>query len=622
MIVTVGTLLGGLGIFLLAISMITDGLKLAAGDKLKQILERWTTTRLRGVASGILVTAVVQSSSAVTVATIGFVNAGLLTLGRALGVIYGANIGTTMTGWIVAAIGFSFRVEALALPLVGLGMFARLLRPNTRLAEIGGALAGFGLFFIAIDLMRDAFEAFAGTLELGAIAPLGVGGILLYVAFGALMTVLTQSSSAAIAITLTAATGGVLGIDAAAAMVIGANVGTTSTAAFAVIGATANARRVAAAHVIFNLVTGAVALLLLPVMLWVVRVTGTVLGLADIPAVSLALFHTVFNLLGVLLMWPVTTRLAAFLGRRFTTQAERLSRPQYLDSNVLATPALALRALDLELVRALATARALVIHALDASGAPDRSRRDRAAALAALLDETLAFVSNLEATKLPEDLKGNIPMALRVTGYLEETAGLLADFEQGRPDVEAILQPGVANAVADFRRRIAAQVERCDPESADFASANLEDGYRETRERWHDLKSVLLEAAAERTVPIGRVNAALESLRTTLRISEQLTKCALRLHELIRRDAAPAAPADTADAAAEAPGSEVPETETPEPSREARARDGQPGTEAPEPADGDAAAIGPSGPPEDHPGEDAAPGREHGVEEVIKGRTS
>ena len=139
MLTVSATLLGGLGLFLLAVGMITDGLKLAAGDTLRDVLARSTSTPLRGVASGILVTALVQSSSAVTVATIGFVNAGLLTLPQSLGVVYGANIGTTMTGWLVASVGFGVKLETFALPLVGLGMLGRLVRPASRIGSPGSS---------------------------------------------------------------------------------------------------------------------------------------------------------------------------------------------------------------------------------------------------------------------------------------------------------------------------------------------------------------------------------------------------------------------------------------------------------------------------------------------------
>lgn len=531
-ILTFSTLIGGLGIFLLAISLISDGLKLAAGDKLKAILERWTTTRLRAVGSGFLVTAIVQSSSAVTVAIIGFVNAGLLSLGQALGVVYGANVGTTMTGWIVAAVGFSFRIDALALPMIGLGMFVRMLRPRTRLGDLGAAVAGFGLVFIAIDLMQGGFETFAAGVDLSGIGDAGIGGLVLYVLLGMLMTVLTQSSSAAIAITLTAASGGVLPIDAAAATVIGANVGTTSTAALAAIGATANARRVAAAHVIFNFVTGAVALVTLPLMLWGVRATESVLGLEDIPAATLALFHTVFNLLGVALMWPLTTTLSQFLMRRFTTQAELRSRPQYIDANVLQTPVLAMEALNLELVRTAALTRDLAGQALSAEARPGRERQADRVGLEALCGQIVDFIPKIDTARLPDPLKGNMPKALRIVGYFEEVIGLLDDFESRRSDLAAISQPAVADSIAGFERQVVRHIVRCDPGDPDVVGQRIKAQYDALRDDWRRLKAVLLDAASRRTVPVLRLNLALEALRGTLRVAEQLTKSAERLREL------------------------------------------------------------------------------------------
>jgi phosphate:Na+ symporter len=528
----VSTLVGGLGVFLLAISMITDGLKLAAGDQLKVILENSTTTRLRGVASGILVTAIVQSSSAVTVATIGFVNAGLLTLGQSLGVVYGANVGTTMTGWIVAAIGFEFRVEALALPMVGVGMFARMFRPGSRAGNFGFAIAGFGLFFLGIDLMKDAFESMAGDLNVGTLPLDGVFGTLGYVLVGIVMTVLTQSSSAAIAITLTAATGGVLPLDAAAAIVIGTNIGTTSTAAFTVIGATANARRVAAAHVFFNFITGAVALILLPIMLWSVRVTGAFLGLQDNPAVSLALFHTIFNVLGVAVMWPFTQRLSAFLNARFTTQAELLSKLQFLDSNVLATPALGVAAVNLELDRAIAEMRGLVSSTLRARTAPDRAWTYRRSGLEVLCEAIASSIASLELTKLPEELRGRVPQALRVVAYLEEILNLLDEYQEHRKEIDAISLPSVAQEIAAFRERVLAHILRCDPATSDFSAEALTQSYTELRNAWRTLKSGLLEAASVRSIPVTHLNLALEGIRSSLRIAEQLGKASQRLRSL------------------------------------------------------------------------------------------
>jgi phosphate:Na+ symporter len=519
--------------------MITDGLKLAAGDRLKLILEQWTTTRLRGVASGVLVTAVVQSSSAVTVATIGFVNAGLLTLGQSLGVIYGANVGTTMTGWIVAAIGFDFSVEALALPMVGIGMFARVIRPESRIGDLGTAFAGFGLFFVGIDLMKEAFQAIATSVDVAALEIDGVFGTLAYVALGAVMTVMTQSSSAAIAITLTAATGGLLAIDAAAAAVIGANIGTTSTAAFAVIGATANARRVAAAHVIFNFVTAAVALLLLPIMLWLVRATGSFLGLSDVPAVSLALFHTIFNTLGVALMWPFTTRLSAYLSGKFTTQAELLSRPQFLDSNVLATPDLAAVAINRELGRASNEVREIVIATFTPGKLTEKDWRYRRAGLETLLDAIADSVASLEKARLPENLRGSMPQALRVIGYLEEILNELDDYREHLREIHSISRPEVLPEIETFYRSVLDHILRCDPNAPDFLVESLNDDYKALRESWRAMKTHLLEAASAGTVPVGPLNLALEGMRSSLRTAERFTRAAQRLFELTRTHTKP-----------------------------------------------------------------------------------
>ncbi|MEQ8858132.1 MAG: Na/Pi symporter [Pseudomonadales bacterium] len=534
MLTIAATLLGGLGLFMLAVTMITDGLKLAARDTLKDILGQYTRTPLRGVASGMLVTAVVQSSSAVTVATIGFVNAGLLNLGQSLGVVYGANIGTTMTGWLVATVGFGFKLDTLALPLIGLGMLGRLLGTRSRLGAVGEAVAGFGLFFVGVEVLRGAFESFSGAVDVASFAPQGGLGVALYVALGFAMTVLTQSSSAAIALTLTAATGGALGLSAAAAMVIGANVGTTSTAVLATIGATANARRVAAAHVVFNGVTGAVALALLPGVLWLTGYAGAVLGLPAAPAVTLALFHSVFNLLGVALMLPLTPRLAAFLGRRFVTRVEVLARPQFLDRTVLVTPSLAIEALRLELARAAGLARDSALAAVSSEGATPESARELRHGLRGLLEAIESFVADLEASRMSADSAGQLPLVLRVTNYLEDVVTLADSLDHHRPDLAAISRAPVLETISGYRAAVVKQVSRCDLAAPGFDLAALDAGFAELEANWHRLKTVLLEAAGRRQLPLERLNEALEGLRSGLRMAEQMTKAARRLDTLGR----------------------------------------------------------------------------------------
>jgi phosphate:Na+ symporter len=543
MLTVIGSLLGGLGLFLLAVSMITDGLKLAAGEALRDILARSTSTRWRGVASGLLVTGLVQSSSAVTVATIGFVNAGLLSITQALGIVYGANIGTTMTGWLVAAIGFNFKIEAIALPLIGLGMAARLLGKNTRIGSLGEALAGFGLFFVGIDFLRQAFEGVSASLQVTDLTAGSGLGILLYVSFGFFATLITQSSSAAIALTLTAANGGVLAMDAAAAMVIGANVGTTSTAALSVIGATANAKRVAAAHVIFNVLTGLVALILLPALLAIVDLTGRTLGLAAVPAVSLALFHTVFNILGVAIMWGITDRLALFLNARFVTLAETLSRPQFLDRTIAVSPELAVDALFLELTRAAQITRQISV---DAINRPDEELaldfEFRYQAVVSLTNAIEQFVSKVERDRLSADLAEQLPQLVRINSYLEEVANLANDIAAHRRDIKNLSIGTTGVHIADFMNKVRELIESTDSEAETFDAAALDTRYNQTREDWHTLKSALLDAATRGLLPISNLNIGLERLRASLRVAEQLIKASTRLRSVI--DANPPAASD------------------------------------------------------------------------------
>lgn len=345
-----GSVLGGLGLFLLAVGMMTDGLKLAAGSSLRHILAYWTNSTLRGVTSGLIMTAIVQSSSAVIVATIGFVNAGLLTMRQTLGILYGANIGTSMTGWLVAVVGFNFNIQHFALPMIGVGMLIRLFnRSEGRLPSLALALVGFGLFFVGIDILKTAFEGIVAGFDLSAVNVSGFQGQLLFFLIGIVMTLLTQSSSAAIALTITAAVSGILVIESATAMVIGAIVGTSSTSLLTTIGATANAKRVAWAQVILNSTTALVAFIILPVLMFLLHRGSTYFQVELSIGLTLALLHTTFNIAGVLCFLPLNRRLAEFLERRFTTLEATPTQAKYLDSSIAASPTLAIDALILEL---------------------------------------------------------------------------------------------------------------------------------------------------------------------------------------------------------------------------------------------------------------------------------
>jgi len=523
-IMTGGILVGGIGLFLLAMKMITDGLRLAAGDTLRAILGDWTRSPARGIASGITITSLVQSSSAVTVATIGFVNAGLLTLYQALGVVYGANIGTTITGWLVAAMGFDLRVELFALPMVGAGMLLNLTGPRQRRGALGEALAGFGLFFVGIDVLREGFASMTESIALQQLSPEGIGGLLLFVWIGFIMTTLMQSSSAAIALILTAASGALLSLYGAAALVIGANIGTTSTAALAAIGATPNARRVAAAHILFNGFTGGVALLLLPLMLWLVQLTAQALHLALAPAVSLALFHTLFNVLGLMLLWPLTPRLANWLERHFQTEEEIAGRPRYLDRTVLETPSLAMRALALELCRLAALARSAAGRVVTEPNWMARqisSERDSAERLVLAIGE---FVARLQRSRLSAEVADLLAQALRAANYFLSVADTAQDVASYSSVAGKVGERDLLQMLTEYRTSIAGFLLRADPQSPEFQPDDSQHNMESIVMSYQPLKRAVLIAGANSQLRISELVMLLEYIRGLRTIVEQAEK--------------------------------------------------------------------------------------------------
>jgi len=299
MVLDVLSALGGIGLFLVGMLLLTDGLKALAGQRMKDTLARFTSTPLSGATTGALTTAIVQSSSATTVAAVGFVASGLLTFPQALGIIFGANIGTTFTGWLVAILGFKLDLGQIALPFVFLGAVLRLALKG-RAAHVGQALAGFCLIFIGIEHLKTGLDAFSGLVTPTDFPPDTPFGRLQLVAIGILITLVTQSSSAGVATALAALGAGAISFPQAAALVIGMDVGTTFTAALATFGGGTMARRTGFAHVIYNLITGVMALMLLTPFNQIAR---PLIEGGD-PQIALVAFHSVFNLAGVVLVLP------------------------------------------------------------------------------------------------------------------------------------------------------------------------------------------------------------------------------------------------------------------------------------------------------------------------------
>lgn len=520
---TASSLLGGIGLFLLGMSLMTNGLRLAAGQALQNILESATRTTLRGILAGFTITSLVQSSGAVTMATVGFVNAGLMSLRQAITVIYGSNIGTTMTAWLVALIGFHIDIKAFALPAIGLGMGLWVFRGERRSGAFGQALAGFGVFFLGIEILKGGFEGLGSSIQFAELAPVGLGLILL-VGSGFLMTVLMQSSSASMAIVLTAAGGGVIPLPAAAAMIIGANVGSTSTALLAVIGATANAKRVAAAHVGFNLITGAVALLILPWMLAAVQGLQTALGyVAEAPTV-LALFHSLFNVLGVALLWPLTNAMVTFLEPRFRSTEEDEARPRHLDRTLLGTPVLAFRALGLELQRIADIGRRVAKGAISAELGPGGQLSSDRQILDRLVSTAGDYCTSLQKTDLPTELAEALPNAIRVGRYYSTIAHLAEGIAAAQSQQQEIRDTTLAEQISHFKGAVVQLILAADVSRPDYDSLACAELLGRLQEEYQGLKARLLRAGTDERISTRAMVGQLELMSEIRRLAEQAEK--------------------------------------------------------------------------------------------------
>lgn len=325
---TVWSLVFGLGIFLFGMSRLETGLHDFSGPRLKQWLIRFTGAPLSSAGFGAGVTALLQSSSMVSLLVLAFASAGLMPLYNGIGVILGANVGTTATGWLVATIGFKLDLEELAIPLFGLGCLSQLLlKPGTRYRALGQVVLGLGLLLFGLAQMKASV---AGLPKAWDISVMQGQPALLYLIVGMLLTALIQSSSATMMLTLTALHGGLIGLPAAAALVIGADIGTTSTTLLGSLTGSAIKRRLALAHLVFNLCVDLAAfMLLLPLL-------PQLLALLQIqdPLYSLVAFHTSFNLIGLCAFLPFLKPYSRWIGQRFQSESTQVSLLERMPTEV------------------------------------------------------------------------------------------------------------------------------------------------------------------------------------------------------------------------------------------------------------------------------------------------
>ena len=423
--------------FLYGMSLMSTGLQKAAGTGLRKLLASITSNPFKGVLTGLGVTAAIQSSSATTVMVVGFVNAGLLTLTQAIGVIMGANIGTTMTAWIIAVFGFKADISALAVPLMALGFIFSVSKKD-KLRNISELIIGFSLLFLGLSLMKSSVPDLRQTPEvlefITSWSGHGFASVLLFLALGTVLTLILQSSSATVALTLIMLNMGWIQFDMAAAMVLGENIGTTITANIAAAVGSVNAKRAALAHTVFNLfgVVWALAIFhpFINFVQWLVSLMGVDEATATIYGISM--LHTTFNLLNTLLLvWftkPIARLVTVLVKDKAPQEDASEGGIRYLDYGLVSTPELALAESSKEIVHFSKVMKNGLEYLAGAINSADKEEkfkayRDKLVRYEEISDkieyEIVKFLNDLCKNHLSNESKALVCSQIRISGELE-----------------------------------------------------------------------------------------------------------------------------------------------------------------------------------------------------------
>lgn len=436
-------LLAGLGIFLFGMFLMEESIKNLGGRSFKSIIRRFTKTRLKAILSGTLVTAVLQSSSAVSLMVLAFVGAGMMAMENAIGVIFGSNIGTTATAWLVAFFGFKVNIEDYSLPLIAIGGLGLIFLANSvRYSNLSKLLAGFGFLFMGLDFMKNSVLTFAENFDITSIPDIGIIG---YALIGLVLTAIMQSSSATIAIVLTTLNANIIDFNAAAGMVIGANVGTTVTVILGSIGGSQIKKRVALSHTLFNVTTAILGLITLPI---ITKIILMILGpKANDAVMGVALYQTIFNVFGVLMFTPFIGPFARLLVRVLPDRITQTTR--YIHKLTAEVSDAAIEALHKEVVHLVVNSLHfnLRAHNIDPSkvvtdsqlklaGKPPRTLEEEYDWLKQLQSEIFAFAAKIMAGELTDEESQLIQsklhaarMALHAAKAVKDVAHNFDDFE-------------------------------------------------------------------------------------------------------------------------------------------------------------------------------------------------
>ncbi|PRM93644.1 sodium:pantothenate symporter [Arcobacter cryaerophilus gv. occultus] len=342
-----------------------DGFKQLSGGILEKLLEKFTSNTLYAILTGFLSTSVVQSSTIITLIVVSFLSAELLTLVQAVGIVFGSNIGSTTTAWIVSSLGVDVKISTYAFPMLVFGVVLRFFKSNG-VKGTGNVLLGLGFIFLGISYMKDGFDIMKNSIDLASYAMEGYLGIIVYILIGILITVVIQSSAATLAIVITALNADSITYVNAIALAIGANVGTTLTTILASFASNENGKRVALIHFLFNLISATFITILIYQFIDLTDFIAPFLGVSDNNyGMKLALFHTIFSVTGVILLTPAISLLVKLSEKLIQKKVSSASKPKYLNQSVLSNPDASLAALRKEIINLYENCQKAMLHALN-----------------------------------------------------------------------------------------------------------------------------------------------------------------------------------------------------------------------------------------------------------------
>ncbi len=474
------TIAAGVAIFLFGMLSLEEGFKAFTGGLLEKLLRRTTDRLWKSLSFGVVTTTVMQSSSLVSVITISFLAAGLIPLIAGVGIIFGANLGTTTGAWLVAGFGLKVNIAAYAMPMVVFGVIL-IFQKSKELKGLGYVLAGLGFLFLGIHYMKEGFDAFKDDIDLTTYAVSGYAGVMLFTLVGLVATVIMQSSHATLVLIITALAAQQITYENALALAIGANLGTTITAILGSIGSNVDGRRLAGAHLVFNLTTAIVAIALIYQLTDGVDWISHLVGIAeDDYTLKLAVFHTVFNALGVLIMLPVIQPLVDFLQRTLQARERTAAQPRYLNASATSLADTAIEAVRKETLHLYDNAFEIIAGGLRLRPDDIRSQRPLKEVIAqsedvphvdidelyelnvkSLYSEIIAYISRVKGTMTPSQIDDLF--ALRAAG--KDLVEAIKDTKHLQKNLDLYLHsdnPAIVKRYNAIRKELAAVLRGLD----------------------------------------------------------------------------------------------------------------------------------------------------------------